>query len=1026
MLKNLVNFAINKPILNHILLVFLFVLSIFAYMSIPKEIFPPISLEKISIIGSYPGSSVNAMNNMAVSVIEEEIESINGIEEIESVIKSGFFTILATLKTSADKQSVLDDVKDAISNIRKDLPSDMNEPIAKAVQNSYPLVAVSISASVSQDELLGVAKRIKKDISKIESLSNVLIRGDAETELIITLDTKKIQAHGLNPSLVASAISSLSVIFPIGETKENGVFTYISTQSGKKTIEELKQTKLNLGKIISLGDISNIEYKLSDISTLSTYNSSPSIAIDINKDKSGNAITLVKEIKQILSTYQNEYKDYKFDVYSDSSIWIRNRLNTVVSNIIFGIILVILAMYLLINGRIAFVVGLGIPVSFMIALVFTHLLGYSINMLSLLGALIALGMLVDEAIVVSENIYKHIENGLPPKEAAIKGSLEMFPAVLTATMTTIFAFLPLLIMSGEMGLFMKILPIMITILLISSLFEAFFFLPLHAKEILRANTKPKYSDKVWAYLKPKYKNILNMFFSRPKIYSCLMLTSIIALTYLSMKNTRFQLFPTFDTTQVFISGKVKIDNEVQDTKEILSKLEKTLLEKLDMQNEISSISSVYGLKLDAQYKPQLGENYFQIFIDLYERVPQNIFDKYINPYLSPSYDDKRMRREQSAKQITQKLSKIVANINQSEYEEIQVVLPQAGIVKSDIEISLSGSNKDIKQAISRLEQNLSNIKSVSNITNNAQLGKSEIKLHINDYAETLGITEQHIFNTLRSMYFKTQQASMFKNNELIEIKTQMLDKNKIESLKEFPIHIPNTNQLIALKELVTFKYIQNYEQMIKINSLSERTVSASLDKTQNTSAEILTLLKDDIKYIQDNLNVNIQIKGEQKENDKIQKEMGQAALIAMFLIFITLVWMFDSMLFSTMVLLNIPLSVLGVLVGHFIMGINLTMPGALGIVGLCGVVVNDGIIMLNFIKAATSKDEVIKIAITRLRPILITSITTVLGLSSLIFFASGQALILQPMAISLGFGLLWATVLNLILLPTLYYAIKGE
>lgn len=1025
MIKALINFAINKAILNHILLLFLFVLSIIAYNNIPKEIFPPSNLDKISITGAYPGSSVKTLDNMAVSLIEEEIEGISGIEEIESTIKSGMFAVLATLKTTANKQEVLDDIKDAISNIKRDLPSDMNEPITKLVKQNYPLVAISISAQKSQKDLLKVSKELKRDIQKLANLSSVNIRGDADTELVISIDTDKIQAYNLHINQVISAISNISSTFPIGETREKGVFTYISTQNAPKTIQKLKNIKINVGTIVKLGDIANIQYQLSDTTTLAGYNGNPSIAIDINKDKEGNAITLVKDIKEILSSYQDRYEEYKFDVYSDSSVWIRNRLNTVVSNIIFGILLVMLAVWILINGRIAFVVGIGIPVSFMMAIIATNLMGYSINMLSLLGALIALGMLVDEAIVVAENIYKHIEKGVPPKQAAIKGSLEMFPAVLTATMTTIFAFLPLLIMSGEMGVFMKILPVMITVLLLSSLFEAFFFLPLHAKEHLKSENKIRIGDKIWAYLKPKYKTILTLCFRRPRITAFLMFAFMILAIAISIKMTKFQLFPTFDTTQVFVSGKVKIDNDVEDTKTILKKLETALLSNLNMKHEVSSLSSVYGMRLDAKYKPQMGDYYFQIFVDLYERVPQNIFDKFINPVLSPSYDNSKMKREKSAIEISNQIKKIIDKMNQDEYQEIQVTTPQAGIVKSDLEFALSGDETKIKKAIHIIETKLKEIPSVTNISNDAKLGKQELKLHINEYGSSLGITEKYIFASLRNMFFKTKQTNMIKNNKLIEIKTEALNKDDINTLKNFGIPIPNTKSLIALQDIVDFEKIQDYEQIVKIDSVQINSITASIIKNTKTSAQILTMLKDTFTKVKE-MDITIQIKGEQKENQKIKKEMAEAGLIAIFLIFITLVWMFDSMLLSAFVLFNIPLSVLGVLIGHFIMGLNLTMPGTLGIVGLSGVVVNDGIIMLDFIKKSTSKLVIIDIAASRLRPILITSITTILGLSSLIFFASGQALILQPMAISLGFGLLWATILNLIFLPTLYYAFKGR
>ena len=246
-----------------------------------------------------------------------------------------------------------------------------------------------------------------------------------------------------------------------------------------------------------IGEIATVSFELGDAAELSHYNGVRNVSVNITKSKSGNAIALAKEIRQTLAAFEKRYPSLTFAIYTDTSVWIKNRLNTVVSNIIVGLILVFAAMLIFVNRGIAVVVAMGIPMSFMIGLIATQVIGYSLNMLSLLGALIALGMLVDEAIVVAENIYRHLEEGMPRHEAAIQGAVEMFPAVLTATLTTVFAFLPMLLITGEMGTFIKILPVMITILLLSSLFEAFFFLPLHSYEFLRLRNESHISHMLW-------------------------------------------------------------------------------------------------------------------------------------------------------------------------------------------------------------------------------------------------------------------------------------------------------------------------------------------------------------------------------------------------------------------------------------------------------------------------------------------------------------------------------------------------
>jgi multidrug efflux pump subunit AcrB len=654
------------------------------------------------------------------------------------------------------------------------------------------------------------------------------------------------------------------------------------------------------------------------------------------------------------------------------------------------------------------------------------MMGYSLNMLSLLGALIALGMLVDEAIVVAENIYRHLENGDTPKDAAINGAAEVFPAVLTATATTIFAFLPLLIMSGEMGVFMRVLPIMISILLLSSLFEAFFFLPLHAKDFLKVKTKEKKNESWWRSFNLIYKQILSFIIHYKK--SILSAFVFVTLFFIGVffKNIDFQLFPDFDTTEIYISGKVNINYDIHNTQEIVNEVEKLLLANLS-KDDISSIASVSGFMLDAKYRPHVAENNFHIFINLHERKPENFFNIYINPYLSPEYDDTNMRRSRSALEILEDVKKLTDKFATDErFEEFKAVVPGAGIVESDVEIALSHPNiKVVEEAVKILSEKLSQIEGVFNVQHDLQEGKKELKLRVNEYGQSLGFSEKLISTYLRPYYFKAESGKMFYNGELINIRTQESFKDNFDSISTFYLPIPNSDKKVKLSEVVDFDFVDGYSDIYKDDGRRVSSVFASLNKSIMTSGKMFKLLEAQLKQIEEK-GVSVEIKGEEKEGDKVKEEMLRAAIIAVFLIFLALVWMFDSIVLSILILTTIPLSLFGVLGGHLLMGLNLTMPGMLGVVGLSGVVVNDGIIMMDFLKKAKSYEDIIKYATMRLRPILLTSITTVLGLATLIFFASGQAVILQPMAISLGYGIAWATVLNLFYIPLVFTIVKGK
>lgn len=1026
MIRRFIEFAIDKPLLNHIFLAFIFSLSIFAYINIPKEIFPPMNMDKVTISGGYAGTSADVLDKMVVKTIEDGLQNVDELQNIKTTIKNGSFSIISDIKTGSDNTTVLSDVKDVISGVRKDLPADMAEPIAKIQLHNFPLVLIALAGDKSKKELLLLAEELKTELSRIKDLNEVTIRGDADDEMVITLKEQKILAYGLNPSLVVASLKNISSIFPIGTIKERGKHLYISTFNGEKTKESVENSIINVGSFrLRIGDIADVEFRLSDESELSHYNGVRNVSLNVTKSENGNAIALVKEIREILKTKSQNSIGVSYDIYTDTSIWIKNRLNTVFTNISFGLMLVFIAMLIFINRGIAVVVAIGIPVSFMIGLIVTNIMGDSINMLSLLGALIALGMLVDEAIIVSENIYRHLEEGMERREAAIVGSVEMFPAVLAATLTTIFAFLPMLLLSGEMGMFIKIIPIMITVLLLSSLFEAFYFLPLHAYDFLKVSKKESFTKKLWKNANRWHSNVLHFFFRRKWISLIAIVGTILLLTFVFIKNSKFQLFPDFDNTQVYIYGKVDVNSELEDTEKIITVLERELLANTN-EEDFSSITSVIGFKMDAKNMVESGENYFHIFVDLKERAPVNVFDRYISPYLALEYDASTLTRKKSADEIAKDIEKIVEPFrammqgDNPLYEELVVKVPGAGVVASDIEISLSGKSEDeILEGVKYLSSRLQNIKGVNNISDDANPGEKELKLRVNEYGQELGFNEELISQELRAYYLKGEYSKMFNDEGLVRIRIESGINQEIDSIENIEVQIPSTDQFVALHEVCEFIMIQGFVALKKEDGVRIRTVMASLDKKLLTSSEAMEILEPTFAKLKED-GYRVDIKGEEKENAKNIRELLQSAVIAIFLIFITLVWLFDSIKKPLIVLSTIPLVLLGVFFGHWVMGINLTMPGLIGIVGLAGVVVNDGLIVVTFITKADNTEELMKRAATRLRPILLTSLTTVLGLSTLIFFASGQAAILQPMAISLGFGIAWATVLNLIYLPLLY------
>jgi multidrug efflux pump subunit AcrB len=496
-----------------------------------------------------------------------------------------------------------------------------------------------------------------------------------------------------------------------------------------------------------------------------------------------------------------------------------------------------------------------------------------------------------------------------------------------------------------------------------------------------------------------------------------------------VKITKFQLFPEFDAQQVYLNGKININNDLQDTEVYVTQIEEALLEMLD-KKEMDSVTSVIGFKFNKDQSFEMGENLFQIFINLHEKAPENFFDTYINPVFSLEYDDSDMIRNRLSQEIAKEIQeRLVEKFKKQEvhgkklYEEFNVYVQQAGIVSNDIEIGFTHPDREKKlAAMKKVEEKLKGIKGVEDIADNANEGERELKLRINEYGQQLGFSEGYVISVLKGAFLKAEYAKMFNEEGLIRVKIEDVYKEDSSAIGNFKLTTADGQKVVRLSDICDFTYQKSFVKIFKEDGEKVRSLFARVEKKIITPVEVMKALKPLLDEIQ-NDGVKIIIKGEEKENAKLKKEMGQALMIAIFLIFITLVWMFNSLVLPAIILTTIPLSLIGALVGTKLMGIHMTMPGMMGVIGLAGVVVNDGLIMLDFIKGSKNYTEIQHKAGMRLRPILLTSVTTVLGLSSLMFFASGQALILQPMAISLGFGIAWATVLNLYYVPLMYTVI---
>lgn len=994
-------------------------MGIHSYINIPKEMFPDMELDKISVLGSYRGASATTMDKMAVRDIEDSLSNINGIDKSETTITPGAFAIVLTLSKGANRELTLSRVKDSVALSRQNLPSDMNEPVASLLEKTKSLIKLAISSStLSIGELTEIAQDMKSKVAKVEGISEVLIRGDSNEEVIIKLNSEAILAYGLDHAAVQKSISNLSYIFPIGDIEQRGNFVFISTANGKANADEYGDAILNVNnKYVKLSDIAEVSIEYPQTDTLATYNGKKTVSLSISKGVSGDAIVLAKKLQDYVEKLQKNYKGAEFTFYEDNSKPIQERLDIIISNLMLGLILVFISMYILINLRIALIVALGIPFSFLIGIIALYYLGYSINVVSLLGALIVIGIVVDDAIVVSENIQRYIDEGMGSYEATMRGTKEMILPVTLATVTTVVAFLPIFMMQGETALFIMLIPLTVIIILLGSLLESFLFLPLHAHEFLRKSN----NTINWEPLQNFYERAVLRFLHYKKASLLFFFIVVPISTVFVATSMKFQFFPNFDGNFLYISGKLSINTPLEETYRISKEIEEELVKHKE-EFSLKAISSVIGYRRSLSGETQRNSGVFMITMELHDRDATNFVDRYITPVLNFSFDfnnPQKIRKEQTY-ELSPRAKKIIALFkDRYNMEDLGVMEDKPGLIKSDIEINLSGTNDELLQnSIKKLEDKISKIDGIRDYGDNIKLGKMEYKVKINPYGESLGLSEATIAKTLSAYFLEQKQATTFNERGVVEIKTEDSAKDSIDTFLNFNIPL-GEGKYVKLTEIAQIIQIRDYEKINKLNGSIIKTIFASIDKRKTTSGEVLEKLETTLTEIRES-GVEVILLGEKEKKDQLRSDMQKAIFVALFLIFISLLFIFSKIKYALMVMSVIPLSVLGALLGHKLLGINLSMTSIIGILGLAGVVVNDGIIMLDFLHGTHKLEEFLGRAKLRLRPIIITSLTTFLGLYTLIFYASGQAVILQSIAVSLGFGLIWGTALNLFYLPTLY------
>ncbi|MDG1498342.1 MAG: efflux RND transporter permease subunit [Planctomycetota bacterium] len=1010
MIRFLVRAAVHNPVAIHLATLAVVAAGVLAYFSMPREVFPEFALGTVTVTTVYPGASPDDVEKLVTLKIEDELEGIDGIEQTSSRSLEGISMV--TLKIDGDRvmSEFLDDVRAAMSR-DLEFPDEVEDPIVKDIKSEFPVIAVFVYGTASEADLRVEAERHKRAIEEIDGVSQVVMNGPRDPELWIEVDPLSLERHGLTLGDIGNLVSLRSRDIPLGALSTPSgeyILRVDADVSGAEDLLDLPVIATPDGRVVRLSQIARVRDMSERPLIRSRFNGEASMYLQVNKKGDGDTIDMSDEVYAYLEEQRKNLPvGVALGTNSDMSIYVQNRLVVMRDSALMGGLLVLISLVFFLNVRVATMTAIGIPVAFLGGIAMAAGFGISLNMISMFSFIVVLGMIVDDAIVVGENIYRHMEEGMDPEEAAILGTSEVGKPVLATILTTMAAFLPMLLLEGQMGMFMRPLPLIVTFCLAASVFEALFVLPVHLAHWTgkrsAAGLAAETGDRWYAPFERLYASTLKLALHYRYITLGLAIALAGTLIGYAGLQMRFNLFDEFESKVFSVNVRAIPGTSMDETMGLVSRIRETVTELPD--SELESTNSIAGVSFIDAARFEYGENLGQIWVEL---------------------------REGGGR--TRSTAEVIADLRSSfavpptGVEKISVVQPQAGPTGAAINLSIRGEDSATLQAIAdEMMAFLNKQVGVVDIHDNTSVGKREVRLTLTDSGRQMGFTELGLASELRAAFEGTRFARLRRGDDDVEVIVKLPDELRSQrgSLDEVRVTSPAGGR-VPLASVVRFEETTGVMEITRDDGRRSIHVQGDVNKKLVSSKEVTAGL---LKEFGD-LNTRwpgyeLVFEGDEKETNEALEGLFSAGLLAVLVMYFILGTLFKSMTQPFVIMLAIPLAGIGVVIGHLLMQRGLSFMSLIGVLALAGVVVNDSLILIDLVnrrrRAGDSIKDAIQLAGTqRFRPIVLTSATTMLGLSPLTFFASGQARFLQPMAISVFFGLAFATVLILVVVPCAY------
>jgi multidrug efflux pump subunit AcrB len=1027
-MRKLIAYFIKHSVAVNIVIALFMIFGFFGASNLKSSFFPLIDSKNVTISITYPGASPQEIEEGIVLKIEDNLKGLNGVERVTSTSNENSGSINVEIEKGKDIDFMLLEIKNAVDRVPS-FPTGM-EPLVVAKREA---VRETISFAVSGDgiplvTLKQIGRQVENDLRGIDGISQINITGYPDEEIEIAINETNLRAYNLSFAEVSTAINQASLISTGGTIKTNAEEYLIRANARSYYADELSNLVVKSdasGRIIRLKDVAIVRDQFSETPNANYFDGNLSINVSITSTNTEDLISSAEKTKKYIAEFNQKYDNVKLSVVNDRSTTLVQRTALLTENAIIGMLLVLMFLSLFLNTRLAFWVAFGLPVAFLGMFMFAGYFNITINVLSLFGMIIVIGILVDDGIVIAENIYQQYEKGKSPEEAAIDGVMEVLPAILSAIITTILAFSIFLFLDGRIGEFFGEVSIVVMLTLIVSLVEALIILPAHlahSKALRAQNIEPRgflprlfsklryintFGEAIMNWLRDKAYSPTLRFALRYKflMFSFFIVFFILTKSSFEAGIIRGAFFPRIASDRVTITLNMPNGTNAKVTDSIISFIEEK--------------AKVVTKEINDEY----------IGADADKYLVENMIRK-IGPGSSvASLEVNLLPGEERPNEIT---SNLVSNRIK---DAVGPVIGIESLIYGSggnfgglpVSVSLLGNNiAELKGVKKELKTVLENNILLKDVTDTDPAGIKEVRLQLNESAYALGLNLRTVMTQVRSAFFGAQAQRFQRGQDEIRVWVRYDKENRssINNLDDMRIITPS-GQRVPLKEIASYSIERGEVAINHLEGRREIQVSADIKDPKKTSAtDVMAEIRNEImpEILAKYPTVTPSYEGQNRERLKLMNSLTPVLITVLILIYIVIAFTFRSYSQPLLLLLLIPFSLPAVAWGHWVHDFPVNILSMLGIIALIGIMVNDGLVLIgkfnnNLREGMSFDDALYEAGRARFRAIFLTSITTVAGLAPLIFETSRQAQFLIPMAISIAYGIGFATVLTLIVLP---------